>query len=112
MQQDFKWWANNDLRKRALVLGAHIAERDGGVTVIDQIVLRTLSKEEVANGEAWHAGEDLELTKESANDLMDALWALGVRPTHGDGNVGQLAATKAHLEDMRTLVFKKGVPVC
>ena len=41
-----------------------------------------------------------------ATTLMDALWSAGVRPSNGEGNVGQIGAIKAHLEDMRTLVFK------
>lgn len=40
-----------------------------------------------------------------ARQLMDSLWAAGVRPTNV-GSSGQLAATEKHLEDMRTLVFK------
>lgn len=41
--------------------------------------------------------------------LMDALWSAGIRPSNGEGNVGQIGAMKAHLEDMRALVFKKEV---
>lgn len=40
---------------------------------------------------------------------MDALWSAGIRPSNGEGNVGQIGAMKAHLEDMRALVFKKEV---
>ncbi len=41
-----------------------------------------------------------------AETLMNELWKAGVRPTNGEGSVGQLGATERHLEDMRTLVFK------
>lgn len=37
-------------------------------------------------------------------DLMDQLWALGVRPKD-IGTPGHLAATKEHLADMRALAF-------
>lgn len=43
-----------------------------------------------------------------AQELVDQLYAAGVRPTAANGTVGQLDATKYHLEDMRTLVFKSG----
>jgi hypothetical protein len=46
------------------------------------------------------------ITESDAQQFMDELWRLGIRPTDGTGSVGQLAAVHAHLEDMRTLVFK------
>lgn len=47
----------------------------------------------------------LRLRGDEAQQLCDALWEAGVRPTNGAGSVGQLAAVQAHLEDMRTLVL-------
>jgi hypothetical protein len=47
------------------------------------------------------------LTRDEATDLMDALLSAGVRPSSGEGNTGHIGAMKAHLEDMRTLVFNK-----
>lgn len=46
-----------------------------------------------------------ELDEASAQQLCDALWEAGVRPTNGEGSTGQLAATQAHLADMKTLAF-------
>lgn len=43
---------------------------------------------------------------EAAQSLMNELWECGIRPAQGAGSAGQLSATLAHLEDMRTLVFK------
>ena len=48
----------------------------------------------------------LSLTEFEATQLMDQLWNAGVRPSQ-EGTMGQLAATKYHLEDMRKLVFEK-----
>lgn len=42
----------------------------------------------------------------AAQELMDDLWACGVRPTEGRGSAGQLDAVRHHLEDMRKLVFE------
>ena len=47
------------------------------------------------------------LSEEAAQRLMDQLWIAGVRPSDGEGNIGQIGAVKAHLEDMRKIAFKK-----
>jgi hypothetical protein len=38
--------------------------------------------------------------------LMDELWKAGIRPSSGEGNVGQIGAIEKHLNDMRKLVEK------
>jgi hypothetical protein len=48
----------------------------------------------------------LRLSRENATALMDSLWRAGVRPTEV-GSAGELAATKYHLEDMRSIVGVK-----
>lgn len=45
------------------------------------------------------------ITDDSAQQLMDELWRIGVRPSNGEGNVGQIGAMKDHLEDMRKIAF-------
>ena len=47
----------------------------------------------------------MELRPDEAQQFMDELWRVGIRPTEGAGSVGQMAATEKHLEDMRRLVF-------
>jgi hypothetical protein len=42
--------------------------------------------------------------------LVDDLYACGIRPTAAKGSAGQLDAVNRHLEDMRTLVFKREQP--
>ena len=54
-----------------------------------------------------HLPVSLKLNKNEAQFMLDSLWFCGVRPSGGEGNVGQLGATERHLEDMRKLVFKK-----
>lgn len=49
----------------------------------------------------------LEMDNRTAQNLMDALWAAGLRPNSGEGMDAQVTAIKAHLADMRTLVFNK-----
>lgn len=47
----------------------------------------------------------MRMTDEDAKSLMDALWNAGIRPSNGEGSLGQLGATQRHLEDMRALAF-------
>lgn len=49
----------------------------------------------------------LRLTNQEAQELANELYAVGIHPEQTAGSVGQLDATRKHLEDMRTLVFKK-----
>jgi len=45
--------------------------------------------------------------------LANDLWREGFRPADAMGSAGELAATRRHLEDFRTIVFNKakiGVP--
>ncbi|HLP07915.1 MAG TPA: hypothetical protein VK178_07095 [Opitutaceae bacterium] len=48
-----------------------------------------------------------DLSPEEAQQFMDELWRVGIRPTEGAGSVGQMAATTRHLEDMRAVAFAK-----
>lgn len=48
----------------------------------------------------------LQLSSDEAVKLMDELWRNGIRPSNGEGSVGQIGAVTAHLDDMRRLVFK------
>jgi hypothetical protein len=48
----------------------------------------------------------IRVTDSDAQNLMDELWNIGLRPAGGRGSAGQLDAIKYHLEDMRKLVFK------
>lgn len=57
----------------------------------------------------WHPPA-LRMQQEDAQQLIDALWDAGLRPTEGSGSAGALAATQRHLEDMRSLVFKQPKP--
>lgn len=52
----------------------------------------------------------LTLHQGSAQALMDELWNVGIRPSEGTGNTGQVAAMQRHLDDMRKLVFERWEP--
>lgn len=53
----------------------------------------------------------LRITELQGQELMDALWAAGLRPTEGAGSAGAMSAVQAHLADMRRLVFDDRVEV-
>lgn len=76
--------------------------RDGITAVARALTLEKLPESERDN----QLDPTMRLDGEAARRLMDELWRCGIRPSNGAGNVGQLAATEKHLEDMRTLVFK------
>lgn len=46
-----------------------------------------------------------ELSMDAARQLMDDLWACGIRPSQGVDNAGQLKATENHLKDMQQLAW-------
>ena len=51
----------------------------------------------------------LHIDSNAAQLLMDDLWNAGYRPSEGTGSAGSLKATERHLEDMRKLVFERGL---
>ena len=62
---------------------------------------------EAEQGGLWPRFISLPLMWSDGQSLFDALWAAGYRPNGGESSVAHVASMKAHLEDMRTLVFKK-----
>lgn len=48
----------------------------------------------------------LPLQPDDAQQIMNELWRVGVRPRDGAGTLAHVEATRAHLEDLRKLVFK------
>lgn len=66
-------------------------------------VARPIVFDKVEDGEIINPS--LSIDASAAQELMDSLWFSGVRPSDGNGNVGQLQATERHLQDMRRLVF-------
>lgn len=47
----------------------------------------------------------MRMSPDQAQQMMDALWDCGIRPTAGSGSAGSLAATQEHLADMRKIAF-------
>lgn len=75
-----------------------------GETSVGSVHLRTVQEGECVDPTAV-------ISIQEAQALLDELWNCGIRPSDGNGNVGQLGATERHLSDMRKLVshFMPGV---
>lgn len=110
-ERPFHCWAHRDPWDPFGMIRIMIGGRDEGGRIIrmEPVTFRAFPEDEaIAYAEERSAG--LTIQKETAQSLMDQLWNLGIRPTEGHGSTGQLAATEAHLADMRALVFKSVPP--
>lgn len=79
-------------------LRAGVPSEQGGYVVAQPVVM-----EPIAEGET--ADPFMRLNPADAQQLMDELWRLGIRPSQEQGSIGQAAAMLRHLDDMRTIAF-------
>lgn len=68
-------------------------------------VAATLTVHTYSKGELAEGGPTLRFSQEEAQQLLNGLWHAGFRPRDGAGSLAHVEAQKAHLEDMRRLVF-------
>jgi hypothetical protein len=80
------------------------ARATNGDIILPEPITFKVHKPDVGMAMATQA--DVILTPTSAQQLMDELWHVGLRPSEGTGSAGSLAATQRHLHDMRALVAK------
>ena len=80
------------------VLISYNEPRSGGFFVAEPLTFRPLGEDEIERPQ-------FDLNNSDAQSLMDQLWQCGLRPTEGTGSAGAMAATQAHLADLRRLVF-------
>ncbi len=65
---------------------------------------RPLTLEAIPEGHAvWEP--TMRIDKTDAQQFMDELWRIGLRPSEGSGSAGSLAATERHLADMKAIAF-------
>ena len=103
---NIEWWVTKQIHKQCFEVYGHVKSGPKQLAcVIDTITMKSLTPEEEEDGSEYQKAPTLSLSYDSVQSLMDELWSQGIRPSNGDGNVGQLAATKAHLEDMRKIAF-------
>jgi hypothetical protein len=81
---------------------------DGRTVALAEPIVMTVKKDEEL---CCEQPATMQLRPSEAQQFMDELWRVGIRPTEGAGSVGQIAATEKHLEDMRRLVFSSNTAV-
>ena len=62
---------------------------------------------EIPAGDPGPIQPTFSLAYQEAQELMDALWNVGLRPTQSRSSAGQTEAVERHLADMRTIAFSK-----
>jgi len=77
-------------------------EPNGEISIAKNIEMQVMTEAE--KHQIAHAPL-ITLSEESTRALMDSLWRCGVRPSNGEGSVGQIGAVKDHLADMQKIVF-------
>src|SRR3954468_8115919 len=48
----------------------------------------------------------LEISHDQAQQLIDALWDCGLRPSEGAGSAGAMKAAQDHLKDLQTALWR------
>lgn len=84
----------------ALNLGVWLVNRceDGTKGVAAPVVFAPLP-------DGTSAPPSLSLSREAAQDLMNRMWQLGIRPRDGEGTLAHVGAMKDHIEDLRKVAF-------
>jgi hypothetical protein len=92
-----QFWVSKIYKKQVfhLTVGLH---QLGNVSIALPLVY-----EELAEGTQADA-PTMELSKADAVALMDALWDVGIRPSNGEGNGGQIKAMGDHLKDLKDIL--------
>lgn len=67
---------------------------------------RALAAAEVLREPGTYCEPFAVLMETEAQQLIDELWACGLRPTEGSGSAGQSGAQQAHIADLRNITFK------
>jgi hypothetical protein len=66
----------------------------------------SIAWKEQNENDVYFVDPTVRLTMENAQELMDDLWASGVRPTEGNGSAGAMRAAERHIDDLRKIAFK------
>lgn len=91
---------------RAYAVRVGVETSNGRLAVMQPAEFKVLTDEEAG----MEMRPAMMISRDDCQALMDELWHVGIRPSEGTGSAGSLAATQAHLNDMRALVFKTGAP--
>ena len=71
------------------------------------VVAAGIEIKKMEKGQLWPKFLSFSMMSGAGQSLFDALWNVGYRPNKGESSMAHVEAMKYHLEDMRTLVFKR-----
>lgn len=91
--------ASRNLWGNTIDVGIGAKGHDGKVSIAVSMSLVTLEANELAPDPV------LRLAPTEAQELIDELWSVGMRPSEGTGSAGALAATQKHLDDMQGIAI-------
>lgn len=94
-----EFWISKNLPAQRYEVYAH-RDADGKHFVGLPLAVQEITPEQ----EGMHLPPTLTLRDDEAQQLLDALWRAGVRPSDDVGSTGHLSALQDHLKDMRQLV--------
>lgn len=80
-----------------------IQGEDGGRVRVSAIQLQTEQFDHASIAPL----DPLQFSSEEAQQLMDALWQSGLRPSSGEGHTAHIQALHTNLNDLRTILFHK-----
>ncbi len=83
-------------------------DRTGKLGIVTGLTVRALDRSVLTPQEAWGALQRPDGSgggRQFLQAALDAAWQAGLRPSRGVEEIGELKATRSHLEDMRRLVF-------
>jgi len=75
-------------------------DESGRRNFVQELTIKTLSDNEVP------PDSPLSMNMDTSQQLIDALWSCGLRPTEGTGSAGALSATQNHLKDLQKITDK------
>ncbi len=99
---NFKVYAQKRFLENGIELMFYQNLRDGKLTFLDNLVFQTIQESDAIKSEP----SGLMLPLELSQQLMDALWDCGIRPSEGSGSAGALLATQNHLKDLQDVIGK------
>ena len=94
-----EWYAQDNISWDAIELYA-IKRMDG----VRFALTTEISLKEV-EPEALIDGPTMRLCGDEAQQIMNELWRIGIRPKNGTGAVAHTESLQAHLEDLRAVAF-------
>src|SRR5262245_11332726 len=102
MSYNIQWDGEYSIPQQSVNLYRH-GQQDG-VRFFDSATLTRTSITRENSGQ--YVDPTLRLDRNEAQQLINVLWHMGYRPNNGEGTSAQVDAMKAHMEDLRRLIFK------